>query len=116
MDRRNFCRTTFSTAIALGIPGCLAGCNQTVPVLPPSEGITARTAVISGGNLYAMTRDAVDALGGMHTIMDHDVNNISQLTMGFNMGLGEIREGSIEILGDKLENLRVQWKAAKLMG
>ncbi len=47
-------------------------------------------------------------------IMNHEINNISQLTMGFDMGLGEVREESIEILGEKLDNLRVSWKAARL--
>ncbi len=36
-------------------------------------------------------------------VMDHD------------MGLGEIKEEHIEMLGEKLENLRVQWKPAKLI-
>jgi uncharacterized protein (DUF362 family) len=58
-----------------------------------------------------MAADATAAL-----IMNHDVNSISQLTKGFNMGLGEVREGSIEILGEKLDSLRVSWKAASLKG
>jgi len=36
--------------------------------------------------------------------------------MGFEMGLGEIREQSIEILGEKLDNLRVDWKPARMKG
>lgn len=48
--------------------------------------------------------------------MNHDVNDISQLVMGYNMGLGEVREGSIEILGEKLYNLPANWKAARMMG
>jgi hypothetical protein len=36
--------------------------------------------------------------------------------MGFDMGLGEIREQSIEMLGEKLDNLRVSWKPARLKG
>ena len=62
------------------------------------------------------SRDIMAADATAARIMEHDVNAISQLTMGFNMGLGEVREGSIEILGEKIENLRVPWKAAKLMG
>jgi uncharacterized protein (DUF362 family) len=242
MDRRKFCKTGLSTAIALGIPGYLAGCSKSNPVLPPSEGITARAAAITGDNLDAMIRDAIDALGGMNTIinkgdtvfikpnfvtvpwansnncfhtgectkpeiilavteeclkagageviigegshlpsfdwkyaltldgktnlsiidfsigiegdgptrsnggttidmkdhlgtwaivaskdimaadataariMNHHVNSISHLTMGFNMGLGEVREESIEILGEKLANLHVNWKAARMKG
>ena len=70
MDRRKFCKTGLSTALALGIPGYLAGCSKSNPVLPPSNGITARAAAITGDNLGAMTRDAIDALGGMNSILN----------------------------------------------
>jgi uncharacterized protein (DUF362 family) len=49
-------------------------------------------------------------------IMSHDTNKVNQLVMGFNMGLGEIREQSIELLGEKLDNLRMTWKPARLKG
>ncbi len=49
-------------------------------------------------------------------IMSHDTKKVKQLAMGFDMGLGEIREKSIEILGEKLDNLRVKWKPAKVKG
>ena len=49
-------------------------------------------------------------------IMSHDANKVKQLTMGFEMGLGEIRERSIEVLGEKLDNLRVAWKPARMKG
>jgi len=49
-------------------------------------------------------------------IMNHDTENIKQLSMGFEMGLGEIREESIEIAGEKLDKLRVPWKPARLKG
>ncbi len=70
MDRRKFCKTGLSTAFALGIPGYLAGCSKSYPILPPSDGITARAAAIKGDNLDAMTRDAIDALGGMNTLVN----------------------------------------------
>ena len=47
-------------------------------------------------------------------IMSHPVNEIKQLTMGYDMGLGEIQEESIEIIGEKLANIQVDWKPAKL--
>lgn len=31
-------------------------------------------------------------------------------------GLGEIREQSVQILGEKLDNLRVTWKPARIKG
>ncbi len=47
-------------------------------------------------------------------IMSHDTKEVEQLVLGFEMGLGEIREQSIELLGEKLDNLRVTWKPARL--
>jgi len=70
MDRRKFCKAGLSTALTLGLPGYLAGCSKSNPVLPPSDGITARAAAITGDNLDAMTRDAIDAVGGMNTIVN----------------------------------------------
>jgi uncharacterized protein (DUF362 family) len=49
-------------------------------------------------------------------IMSHDTKKVKQLSMGFEMGLGEIREQSIEVLGEKLDNLRVEWKPARMKG
>jgi len=49
-------------------------------------------------------------------IMSHDTNQVKHLSMGFKMGLGEIREQSIEILGEKIDNLQVTWKPARLKG
>ncbi|MHC4518699.1 MAG: DUF362 domain-containing protein [Planctomycetota bacterium] len=49
-------------------------------------------------------------------IMNHDTEKVKQLAMGFEMGLGEIREPSIEILGERLDNLRVDWKPARMKG
>ena len=49
-------------------------------------------------------------------IMSHDTKKVKHLAMGFEMGLGEIREESIELLGEKLDNLRVTWKPARLKG
>jgi uncharacterized protein (DUF362 family) len=49
-------------------------------------------------------------------IMSHETKKVKHLAMGFEMGLGEIREQSIELLGEKLDNLRVTWKPARLKG
>ncbi|MHC4249643.1 MAG: DUF362 domain-containing protein [Planctomycetota bacterium] len=66
-------------------------------------------AVVAGTNI--MAADATAA-----RIMSHDPNKVKQLTMGFDMGLGEIREPAIEVLGEKLDNLRVAWKPARMKG
>ena len=57
---------------------------------------------------------AVDATAAR--IMNHDTKKVKQLAMGFEMGLGEIREASIEVLGEKVDNLRVKWKPARIKG
>jgi uncharacterized protein (DUF362 family) len=62
------------------------------------------------------SKDILAADATAARIMNHDVKNIKQLTMGFDMGLGEDREESIAMLGEKLENLRMDWKSAKLKG
>jgi len=41
---------------------------------------------------------------------------IKQLSMGYEMGLGEVREEAIEILGEKIDNLQTAWKPAQLKG
>ena len=57
---------------------------------------------------------AVDATAAR--IMSHQVSTIHQLNIGFKMGLGEIQEESIEIIGEKLDDLRVSWKPVTLKG
>jgi uncharacterized protein (DUF362 family) len=49
-------------------------------------------------------------------IMSHDPGKVKQLAMGSEMGLGEIREESIELVGENLDNLRVAWKPALVKG
>jgi hypothetical protein len=48
-------------------------------------------------------------------VMSQNADDVKQIVMGYEMGLGEMREGSIEIDGEKLDNLRVQWRPAKLV-
>jgi len=49
-------------------------------------------------------------------VMNHEAQKIKQLTMGFEMGLGEIREEAINVVGEKIENMQVAWKPAQLRG
>jgi uncharacterized protein (DUF362 family) len=62
------------------------------------------------------SKDIMAADATAARIMSHDTTSIKHLTMGFDMGLGQIHEQSIEILGEKLDNLKVTWKPAKLKG
>ena len=62
------------------------------------------------------SRDIMAADATAARIMSHNTKKVKQLTMGFEMGLGEIREESIEIVGEKLDDLRMEWKPAKMKG
>jgi uncharacterized protein (DUF362 family) len=66
-------------------------------------------AIIASSDI--MAADATAA-----RIMSHNTNKIKHLEMGVDMGLGRIQKGSIEMLGEKLDNLRVTWKPARLKG
>lgn len=62
------------------------------------------------------SKDIMAADATAARIMSHDTKKVQQLAMGFEMGLGEIREQSIEMLGERLDDLRVEWKPAGLRG
>jgi uncharacterized protein (DUF362 family) len=62
------------------------------------------------------SKDILAADATAARIMNHDLKNIKQLTMGFDMGLGEIRDESIAMLGEKPENLKIDWRPARLKG
>lgn len=67
-----------------------------------------------GSWLVLASTDLMAADATAARIMSHNVANIKQLDMGFEMGLGEIREESIAIVGAKLDDLRVAWQPATL--
>ncbi|MCK5649920.1 MAG: hypothetical protein KAJ42_01025, partial [Gemmatimonadetes bacterium] len=58
--------------------------------------------------------DLVAADATAARIMSHDPARITQLVMGYEMGMGEIREDRIELLGERLDDLRVPWSSARL--
>ena len=68
-----------------------------------------------GSWLLLASTDLVAADATTARIVNHDVAYVDRiLAMGYEMGLGEVREDSIEIIGERLDNLRVDWKPAKL--
>lgn len=58
--------------------------------------------------------DLVAADATAARIMSHDPTRISQLVMGYERGMGEIRDNRIELLGERLDDLRVPWDSAQL--
>jgi uncharacterized protein (DUF362 family) len=47
-------------------------------------------------------------------VMSHDVQAIKQLGMGYEMGLGEFHGPAIDVVGERLDSLCVEWSPAKL--
>jgi len=68
--RREFIKTTICSTLSLGAHWTLAGCLDKTSTEPTLSGITAQVASIKGDNLDSMTRDAVDALGGMQSVVN----------------------------------------------
>jgi uncharacterized protein (DUF362 family) len=69
-----------------------------------------------GSWLVLASTDIMAADATAARVMSHGVGQIKQLGMGFDMGLGEIRENNIEMIGEKLADLRVPWEPATLRG
>lgn len=71
ISRRDFLRLGAGTAVALGAPQILAGCGgeEASPKSTATPEPTARVAAIRGENLQAMTREALEALGGIRTVV-----------------------------------------------
>ncbi|MFC1475773.1 DUF362 domain-containing protein [Candidatus Zixiibacteriota bacterium] len=80
-----------------------------------SGGITVDMKERLGSWLVLASTDIMAADATTARIMNHNVGDVHQLQMGYDMGLGEIREEAIEILGEKIADVRVDWSPAKLM-
>jgi uncharacterized protein (DUF362 family) len=67
-----------------------------------------------GSWLLLASTDIMAADATAARVMSHSVGSIAQLQMGFEMGLGEIRENRIEMLGERLDDLQMEWDPAEL--
>ena len=79
-----------------------------------SGGITVNMQERLGSWLVLASTDIMAADATTARVMSYDVGDIIQLQMGYDMGLGEIRKESIEIIGEKIEDVRVDWEPANL--
>jgi uncharacterized protein (DUF362 family) len=70
IDRRDFLRIGAGAAIVLGASPLLADCGggESMSTTPTSNPLT-KVAIIKGGDLRAMARDAVDAVGGIGSVV-----------------------------------------------
>jgi len=85
----------------------------------PSVGQGGKTVDVKkriGSWAVIASKDIMAADATAARIMSHDVKKIKQLTMGYKMGLGQIDERSIEIVGEKLDKLAMKWKPAQIKG
>jgi len=85
----------------------------------PSRGLGGTTVDMKkrlGSWAVVASRDIMAADATAARIMSHDPKRMKQLIMGSDMGLGEIRADSIEVVGEKLQSLRVPWKSARMKG
>jgi uncharacterized protein (DUF362 family) len=85
----------------------------------PTRGSGGRTVAMKtrlGSWLILASTDLMAADATAARIMNHNVPDMKQLNMGYQMGLGEIREEAIEIVGTDLDALRVEWSPARLRG
>jgi uncharacterized protein (DUF362 family) len=69
-----------------------------------------------GSYLLLASTDLVAADATAARVMSHDPKRVTQLGMGFEMGLGEMRESHIELIGPSLKDLRVPWAPADVGG
>ena len=71
VDRRDFLRISAGAAVLLGASPLLADCTDSGTPSPPTSTPQPRTQVslIKGNDLRAMARDAVDALGGIGSVV-----------------------------------------------
>jgi uncharacterized protein (DUF362 family) len=84
------------------------------PSAVEGKGLTVDMKDRLGSWLLLASTDLVAADATAARIMNHDVADVKQVVMGHEMGLGEMREDSIEIIGERLDNLRVEWLPAEL--
>jgi len=67
-----------------------------------------------GSWLLLASTDLVAADATAARVMSHDASAIVQLQMGHAKGLGEWREGGIELVGERLSDLQMPWDEAEL--
>jgi uncharacterized protein (DUF362 family) len=67
-----------------------------------------------GSWLVLASTDIMAADATAARIMSHNVADQKQLKLGHEMGLGQTDEESIELIGEKLDNIKVNWKPAIL--
>jgi uncharacterized protein (DUF362 family) len=82
------------------------------PTAGGSYGKTVDVRDRLGSWLILASTDIMAADATAARIMSHSVPDVAQLTRGYAMGLGEINEESIELVGESLSDIRMPWLKA----
>ena len=98
----------------LAIIDASIGVEGNGPSAGEGNGLTVDMKERVGSWILLASTDLVAADATAARIMGHDVAEVKQLGMAYEMGLGEMREESIEIVGERLDDLRVGWLPAEL--
>jgi uncharacterized protein (DUF362 family) len=98
----------------LAIIDASIGVEGNGPSATEGNGLTVNMKERLGSWLLLASTDLVAADATAARIMSQDVAEVKAVLMGHEMGLGEMREDSIEIIGERLDNLRVDWLPAEL--
>jgi uncharacterized protein (DUF362 family) len=97
----------------LAIIDASIGVEGNGPTAGEDNGITVDMHDRLGSWLLLASTDLVAADATAARIIKHDISSIRQITMAYDMGLGEMREESIQIIGERLDDLRVDWIPAE---
>lgn len=98
---------------ALSIVDFSLGIEKTGPTLGEG-GRTLDVKERLGTWAVIASTDIMAADASAARIMSHKVQRITQLTMGHDMKLGEIDDAAIEFVGERLENMIMPWKPARM--
>ena len=84
------------------------------PTTGEDNGTTVNMKDRLGSWLVLASTDPVAADATAARVMGHDVTQIKHLQIAHNMGLGNITESKINIVGENLSQIQVEWKPAVL--
>lgn len=90
------------------------GIEASGPTLRNGLGRTIDMRNRLGSWLVLASTDIMAADATAARVMSHNVSQQVQLNLGYRMGLGEIRQDKIEMLGERLSSIQVDWEPANL--
>lgn len=99
----------------LAIIDASIGLEGNGPTVGDGKGVTVDMKDRLGSWLLLASTDLVAADATAARVIGQDAAAVKQLVMASEMGLGEMRRDSIELVGERLDDLRVEWLPAELL-